>query len=43
MPKAVDLMDNAFVEIAKEINLMLYDDFMMNILEPLANKIKPFK
>ena len=43
MPKAVDLMDNAFAEITKDGNLMLDDDFMMNIFEPLANKIQPFK
>ena len=43
MPKAVDLMDKAFAEITKDGNLMLDDDFMMNIFEPLAKKIKPFK
>ena len=43
MPKAVDLMDKAFAEITKEENLILDDDFMMNIFAPLANKIKPLK
>ena len=43
MPKAVDLMDKASTEITKDENLMLYDDFMMNIFEPLVKKIKPFK
>ena len=43
MPKAVDLMYKAFSEITKDGNLMLDDDFMMNIFEPLAKKIKPFK
>ena len=43
MPKAVDLIYKAFAEITKEGNEMLYDDFMMNIFEPLAKKIKPFK
>ena len=43
MPKAVDLMDKAFAEITTDGNLMLDDDFMMNIFEPLAKKIKPFK
>ena len=43
MPKAVDLMDKAFYEINKDGILMLDDDFMMNIFEPLAKKIKPFK
>ena len=43
IPKAVDLMDKAFAEITKDRNLMLDDDFTMNIFEPLARKIKPFK
>ena len=43
IPKAVDLMDKAFDKITKDGNLMLEDDFIMNIFEPLANKIKPFK
>ena len=34
MPKAVDLMDKAFAEITKDGNLMLDDDFMMNLFEP---------
>ena len=43
MPKAVDLMYKAFAEITKAVNLMLDDDFMMNIFESLAKKIKSFK
>ena len=43
MPKAVDLMEKAFAKITKDGNLMLDDDFMMNILKQLAKKIKPFK
>ena len=43
IPTSVDLMDKAFSEITKEGNLMLDDDFVMNIFEPLAKKIKPFK
>ena len=43
MPKAVDLVDKAFAEITKDGNLMLDYDFMMNIFEPLAKKINPFK
>ena len=43
MPKAVDLMDKAFFEITNIGNLMLDDDFMMRIFEPLAKKINPFK
>ena len=43
MPKAVDLMDNSFTEITKDGNLMLDDDFMMNVFETLAKKINPFK
>ena len=31
IPKAVDLMDKAFAEITKDGNLMLDNDFMMNI------------
>ena len=31
MPKAVDLMDKAFYEITKDGDVMLDDDFMMNI------------
>ena len=43
MPKAVDLMYKAFSEITKDGNLMLDDDFMMNIFEPFEEKINPFK
>ena len=43
MKKAVELMDKAFSEITKDGNLMLVDDFMMNIFEPMAKKIKTFK
>ena len=43
MPKAVDLMDKDFAKITKDRNLMLDDDFMMNIFDPLAKKINPFK
>ena len=43
MPKSVDLMDKAFAEVTKDGNLMIDDDFMMNIFEPLAKKINPFK
>ena len=43
MSKAVDLIDKAIAEITKDRNLMLYNDFIMNIFEPLAKKIKPFK
>ena len=39
MPEIVVLMDKAFAEITKDRNLMLDDDFMMNIFEPLAKKI----
>ena len=42
MPKAVDLMDNAFAEITKDGNLMLDDDFMMKCFEPFAKKTNPF-
>ena len=43
MTKAVELMEKSFAEITKDRNLMLDDDFMMNIFEPLARKINPFK
>ena len=43
MPKAVDLMDKASAEITNDGKLMLDDDFIMDIFEPLADKIKPFK
>ena len=43
MPKAVDLIDKNFAKTTKNGNLMLYDDFMMNIFELLAKKIKPLK
>ena len=36
-------MDKAFAEMTKEGNLMLDYDFMIDIFEPLAKKIKPFK
>ena len=41
--KAVDLMYKVFSEITKDGNLMLDDDFMMNIFEPFEEKINPFK
>ena len=41
--KSVDLVDKAFAEITKDGNFMLDYDFMMNILGPLADKIKTFK
>ena len=43
MSKVVDLMEKTFSEITKDKNLMLDDDFMMNIFEPMAKKIKTFK
>ena len=43
IPKAVELMDKAFAEMTKDGNLMLDYDFMIDIFEPLAKKIKPFK
>ena len=43
IPNAVDLTEEAFAEITKEGNLMLDDDFTMNIFELLAKKINPFK
>ena len=43
MQNAVGLMDKDFSEITKDGNLMLDDDFMMNIFESLVKKIKPFK
>ena len=36
-------MDKAFAEITKDRNLMLDNDFMMNIFEPLPKRIKTFK
>ena len=36
MPKDVELMDKAFAEITKDVNLILDNNFMMNIFEPLA-------
>ena len=43
MTKAVDLMYKAFAGITKDGHLILDDDFMMNIFEPLEKKIKPLK
>ena len=43
MPNTVDSTDKAFAEITKDGNLMLDDDFMMNVFEKLAKKINPFK
>ena len=43
MPKVVDLIEKAYAEITKDGNLMLDYDFMIDIFEPLAKKIKPFK
>ena len=40
--KAVDLTYKAFAETNKGRNLMLNDDFMMHIFEPLSNKTKLF-
>ena len=43
IPKAVDLMENFFADITTECNLMLDDEFMIEMFELLAKKIKPFK
>ena len=36
-------MDKAIADITEDGNLMLDDDFMMNILEPMMKEIKSFK
>lgn len=43
MPKVLDLMDQAFAEIIEDGDMMLDDDFMMEIFKPLARSIEPFQ
>ena len=43
MPKALDLMDKAFAKIIKDGDLILDDDFVMQIFKPLMNKLPPLK
>ena len=43
MPKALYLMDIAFAKIAMDGELMLDEDFMMSIFEPLSKDIQPFQ
>ena len=43
MSEALDMMDSAFEEIVADGELMLDEDFMMGIFNPLQEKIRPFK
>ena len=43
MPESLDLMDAAFEEISKDGNLLLDQEFMLTIFQPLLNKITPFQ
>ena len=43
MTTAVDLVYNAFIKIEKNIKLILRDSFIMNIFQPLYNKLPELK
>ena len=43
MPEALDLMDVAFGKVADDGDLLLDEDFMMGMFEPLLSKINPFQ
>ena len=43
MPMAVDLMDDVFGEIVEDGDLLLDEDYMMNVFKSLAVKIPPFE
>ena len=43
MGLCVDLMKVAFLEVSEDGEMMLDEDFMMNIFKPIANKVKPFE
>ena len=43
MPEALDLMDVAFGKVADDGDLLLDEDFMMGLFEPLLSKISPFQ
>ena len=43
MGLCVDLMEATFLEVSEDGEMMLDEDFMMNIFKPIANKVKPFE
>ena len=43
MPKALDLMDDAFEKVSIDGNLLLDEDFMMGIFDPLVRTMPPFE
>ncbi len=42
MGQTVDLMEEAFEKIANDGEMMLVEEFMMNIFEPIVDQVEPF-
>ncbi len=42
MGQTVDLMGEAFEKIANDGEMMLDEEFMMNIFEPIVDQVEPF-
>ena len=42
MGRTVDLMEEAFEKIANDGEMMLVEEFMMNIFEPIVDQVEPF-
>ena len=42
MGRTVDLMEEAFEKIANDGELILDEEFMMNIFEPIVDQVEPF-
>jgi hypothetical protein len=42
MGRTVDLMEEAFEKFANDGEMMLDEEFMMNIFEPIVDQVEPF-
>ncbi len=42
MGQTVDLMKDAFEKIACDREMLLNEEFMMNIFQPIVNQVEPF-
>jgi hypothetical protein len=42
MGRTIDLMEEAFEKIANDGQMMLDNEFMMNIFEPIVDQVEPF-
>ena len=43
MGQALDLMEDVFVQIKNNGEMLLNEEFMMNIYQPLAEQVEPFQ